>query len=66
LSRHFEIEVAQLAVYPKLYSCPSGVSRDPTTGVSYGINDPSQPIGGAAAAAPFVLADEAVVREIRP
>lgn len=66
LSRHFQIEVAQLLVFPKLYSCPSGVSRDPATGVSHGINDPSQPIGGAAAAAPFVLDDEEISQAIRP
>jgi gamma-glutamyltranspeptidase/glutathione hydrolase len=66
LSRHFEIEVAQLAVFPKLFSCPSGVSRDPATGVCHGINDPSQPIGGAAGAAAFVLDDEVAGQEIRP
>lgn len=66
LSQHFEIEVAQLAVFPKLFSCPSGISRDPATGVCHGINDPSQPIGGAAAAAPFILDEEVAGREIRP
>ncbi len=66
LSQHFEIEVAQLLVFPKLYSCPSGVSRDPATGIVHGINDPSQPIGGAAVAAPFVLDDEVMGNEIRP
>ncbi len=66
LSRHFEVEIAQLLVFPKLYSCPSGVARDPATGVSHGINDPSQPIGGAAIAAPFVLDDEVMGNEIRP
>jgi len=66
LSQHFEIEVAQLVVFPKLFSCPSGISRDPATGVCHGINDPSQPIGGAAAAAPFILDEEVTDREIRP
>jgi len=66
LAQHFEIEIAQLAVFPKLFSCPSGVSRDPATGVNHGINDPSQPIGGAAAAAPFILDEEVAGREIRP
>ncbi|MCB1969593.1 MAG: gamma-glutamyltransferase [Geminicoccaceae bacterium] len=55
LGRHFELEVAQLLVFPKLYACPSGVSRDPASGTCHGINDPSQPIGGAAAPAPFIL-----------
>lgn len=66
LSQHFDIEVAQRLVFPKLYSCPSGVSRDPATGIARGINDPSQPIGGAAVAAPFVLDDEVMDHEIRP
>lgn len=48
LGKTFELEVAQRLVFPKLYACPSGVSRDPETGSCYGINDPSQPIGGAA------------------
>ena len=58
LGQHFELEVAQLLVFPKLFSSPSGVSRDPATGMCYGLNDPSQPIGGAAAAARFHLEDE--------
>ncbi|MEM8949886.1 MAG: gamma-glutamyltransferase [Pseudomonadota bacterium] len=58
LSQEFELEVAQLLVFPKLYSCPSGVSRDPLSGLCHGLNDPSQPIGGAAAAAPFELQEE--------
>lgn len=53
LTRDFELEIAQLLVFPKLYSCPSGVSREPESGLCHGLNDPSQPIGGAAAAAPF-------------
>ena len=58
LGRDFELEVAQLLVFPKLYSCPSGVGRDPVSGICKGLNDPSQPIGGAATAAPFRLDDE--------
>jgi gamma-glutamyltranspeptidase/glutathione hydrolase len=57
LERSFTLEVAQLLVFPKLYSCPSGVARDPATGLCHGIGDPSQPIAGAAAAAPFALPD---------
>lgn len=63
LGRRFDLEVAQRLVFPKLYSCPSGVSRDPETGVCHGINDPSQPIGGAATPAPFVLPDEGSASE---
>ncbi|MEZ5934889.1 MAG: gamma-glutamyltransferase [Alphaproteobacteria bacterium] len=55
LGHDFELDVAQLLVFPKLYSCPSGVGRDPASGQCFGLNDPSQPIGGATAAAPFAL-----------
>ena len=65
LAESFELEVAQLLVYPKLYSCPSGVSRDPECGLCHGLNDPSQPIGGAAVPAPFELDDKAVLTETR-
>ncbi len=65
LSEHFELEIAQRLVFPKLYACPSGVSRDPATGLCHGINDPSQPIGGAAAPAPFELTMEQAPRAPR-
>ena len=55
LGQNFLLETAQLLVFPKLYACPSGVSRDPATGFCHGVNDPSQPIGAAAAAAPFQM-----------
>ncbi|MGI9493048.1 MAG: gamma-glutamyltransferase, partial [Geminicoccaceae bacterium] len=61
LSQDFELEIAQLLVFPKLYSCPSGVSRSPLSRLCHGLNDPSQPIGGAAAAAPFQLDSEPVL-----
>ena len=57
LRRHWPVELAQRLVFPKLYACPSGVSRDPATGRCQGLNDPSQPLGGAAAPAPFQLPD---------
>lgn len=50
LSKHYSVEVAQRLVYPKLYACPSGVSRDPESGILHGANDPSQPVGGAVSA----------------
>ncbi len=65
LGRDFELEIAQLLVFPKLYSCPSGVSRDPSSGLCHGLNDPSQPIGGAAASAPFMLEHEAAGPGVR-
>ncbi len=46
LAADFPVEVAQLLVFPKLYACPSGVSRDSETGLLCGGNDPSQPVGG--------------------
>jgi gamma-glutamyltranspeptidase/glutathione hydrolase len=53
LGEHFELEIAQQVVFPKLYACVSAVSRNPTTGECVGINDPTQPVGGGAAPAPF-------------
>ncbi|MDX1542258.1 MAG: gamma-glutamyltransferase, partial [Geminicoccaceae bacterium] len=50
LGRHLELEVAQLLVFPKLFGCPSGVSRDPESGLCSGISDPSLPIAGSAIA----------------
>ena len=47
------LERAQALVFPKLYACPSGVSRDPHSGRCEAMTDPTQPIGGGAAAAPF-------------
>ena len=45
LSEHHTLEVAQQMVFPKLYACVSGVG---TTAQGYtGVNDPSQPLGGA-------------------
>ena len=55
LGRSFELEIAQLLVFPKLYACPSGVARDPASGVCSGMSDPSQPVGAAAPAAPFEI-----------
>jgi gamma-glutamyltranspeptidase/glutathione hydrolase len=57
LELSFTLEVAQRLVFPYLYSCPSGVARDPASGLCHGISDPSQPIAGAAAAGPFELPD---------
>ena len=65
LAQDFELEVAQRLVFPKLYACPSGVSRDPETGACHGLNDPSQPIGSAMAAGPFHLTSDNVAREPR-
>ncbi|MEK9723177.1 MAG: gamma-glutamyltransferase, partial [Rhodospirillaceae bacterium] len=55
LGREFELEVAQNVVFPKLYACPSGVSRDPASGRTWACADRANPVAGAAAAAPFTL-----------
>jgi hypothetical protein len=55
--------VAQLLVFPKLYGCPSGVSRDPESGTCWGMADISQPVAGAATPAPFTLGGEGVKAE---
>jgi len=60
LKKVFTVEVAQQLVFPKLYACPSGVSRDPATGQCWGIADVSQPVAGAATPAPFSLGGEGV------
>lgn len=66
LGERFELEIAQQLVFPKLYACVSAVARDPTTGECLGLNDPTQPIGGGAAPAPFQAGrlggDAAIVR----
>ncbi len=47
LKKEFAVEVSQRLVFPKLYACASGVSRQAQTGQLSGLNDPSQPIGAA-------------------
>lgn len=55
LRKVFEVEVGQLMVFPKLYSCPSGVLRDAASGTCWGMADKSSPVAGAATPAPFSL-----------
>jgi gamma-glutamyltranspeptidase/glutathione hydrolase len=57
LAKEFTLEVEQMLVFPKLYSCPSGVMRDAAAGKTWAISDKSSPIAGAAAEAPFELED---------
>jgi gamma-glutamyltranspeptidase/glutathione hydrolase len=49
LSLHFELEIAQLTVFPKLYACPGGVLHDPLSGLNYGMSDPLAPVAAARA-----------------
>ncbi len=65
LGRQSALEIAQQLVFPKLYSCPAGVARDPATGRSTGIADISSPIAGAAAAGPMDLDDAAAAPAVR-
>ena len=55
LGRSFNLEVAQNLVFPKLYSCPSGVFRDPTSGHTQGCGDKANPVAGAVAEQPLHL-----------
>ena len=45
--RHVSVEPLQ--VFPKRYACPSGVSRDPDSGLLCAISDPSHPFAGGVA-----------------
>lgn len=54
LAKAFELEVAQYMVFPKLYSCPSGVLRD-SEGNCWGMSDKSSPVAGAATSNPFEI-----------
>jgi gamma-glutamyltranspeptidase/glutathione hydrolase len=55
LGERFTLEVAQQLVFPKLYSCPAGVARDPASGRATGLADVSSPVAAAAAPAPLTL-----------
>ena len=43
LEKHFKIIKSQNLVFPKLYSCPSGVLRN-SSGINFGIGDKSSPV----------------------
>ncbi len=45
-----DVSVEPLQVFPKRYACPSGVSRDPESGMVCGVSDPSHPFAGGATA----------------
>lgn len=66
LEAKHELELAQMLVFPKFYSCPSGVMHDAARGLNYGISDKSQPVAGAAAEAPFVLDSDGTEGEVGP
>lgn len=50
LKRHGTVTVEPLQVFPKRYACPSGVSRDPASGMTCAVSDPSHPYSGGAVA----------------
>lgn len=63
LAKDHQLEIVQRMVFPKLYACPSAVASE--TGRLSGLNDPSQPIGGASGPADLRVeasASEAPVR----
>jgi gamma-glutamyltranspeptidase / glutathione hydrolase len=47
LGEYFELNIAQNLVFPKLYSCPSGVYRDKNSGHTFGFGDKNNPVAGA-------------------
>ena len=44
-----QVSMEPMQVFPKRYACPSGVSRDPDSGLLCGISDPSHPFAGGVA-----------------
>ncbi len=46
LKKHFKVRTLQNLVFPKLYSCPSGVYRSEKN-LNFGISDKSSPVAGA-------------------
>ena len=46
LKKYFKVQIAQNIVFPKLYSCPSGVMRN-SDGLNFGISDVSSPTASA-------------------
>ena len=67
--REGELEIAQRLVFPKLYACVSGVSRD-GSGACAGASDPSHPSAGASGplvpAANGARETHAAAPEVRP
>lgn len=59
LGREFDLEVAQNLVFPKLYSCPSGVCRDAANGRTQGCGDRANPVAGAVAEGRFEIEADA-------
>ncbi|MFK7857926.1 MAG: gamma-glutamyltransferase [Granulosicoccus sp.] len=55
LAEHHALEISQQLVFPKLYACVSGVARE--GGEFVGLNDPSQPMGGASGPCHFNACD---------
>lgn len=53
LAQDHDLEIAQRLVFPKLYACVSAIATE--DGTWSGLNDPSQPGGGASGPAPFYV-----------
>jgi gamma-glutamyltranspeptidase/glutathione hydrolase len=50
LRARFPVREVEHLVLPKLFACPTAVLRDPDTGWSTGVTDPTHPVAGVAAA----------------
>jgi gamma-glutamyltranspeptidase/glutathione hydrolase len=58
LNEYFELNIAQNLVFPKLYSCPSGVYRDINSSQTFGFGDKNSPIAGAVSEGLYNLSNE--------
>ena len=58
LNEYFELNIAQNLVFPKLYSCPSGVYRDINSSQTFGFGDKNSPIAGAVSEGLYKLSNE--------
>ena len=65
LSKSFEINIAQNLVFPKLYSCPSGVYRDTKSGNTFGFGDRNSPVAGACSEGLYNLSSEGTFNAIK-
>ena len=54
LKKYFNVQIAQNIVFPKLYSCPSGVLRN-SDGLNFGISDVSSPTASAIVEKAFTI-----------
>jgi gamma-glutamyltranspeptidase/glutathione hydrolase len=63
LAENFTLEESQQLVFPKLYACVSGVASE--SGAFVGLNDPSQPVGGASGPCDFDPQSDAAITTVK-